>query len=1031
VAVCDHCGEANSATARFCAACGTALQEGVREGFEVRKTVTVLFCDVVGSTALGEATDPETTRRVMTRYADTMARVVREHGGTVERFRGDEVMAVFGVPVVHEDDALRAVRAGMEMQRTLQGLNDELRAAWGVELACRIGINTGEVVAGDAGTGESFVTGDAVNLAKRLEQAAGAGAILIGTATYPLVKDAVKVGPRERFSAKGKSQPVTRLTLEDVDVTAAGYARRLDASLVGRADELDTICTAVERLIGDRTCGIVSIVGPAGIGKSRLAQEVASRLGSNGARVTAGRCLPYGPGITYWPLVELVAELGGLEPISRELDDLEDARAVLDRVATALGDSDLVVPSDEVFWGVRRMLEGLARDRPLLVCLEDLHWAEPTMLDLVEYIAAFAAGPIALLCNTRGELLESRPAWARYPIYELTQLSTADTDQLVGSLGIDDAQLRQQIVSTAEGNPLFAEQLAAMVVESGREAGDALELPASIQALLAARLDSLDPDERKALERASVVGKEFWQRAVADLSSPLDRPHVAGRLLSLARKGLVNPVRADIPGEDTFRFRHSLIRDVTYAGIPKAVRAELHEGFANWLRSQAASGFGEHEEIVGYHAEQAHRYRTELGPTDAHTQALADLAAGLLGAAGRRAFDRDDLPAAVGLLERAAGLIPAGDRRRISALRDHALALWEAGRADEGVRALERLRTEASDAGDEHTVAMAELEEIAHEQLTGADLDAVQAAAERVIELSSATGDEAAVARAWRRLSSARRRVGAYSDAESAAREALAHARAAGDRREEARAADALCNCLLYGPTPASEALATCSELLGAEGRTRTLEANVTGVVAALEAMLGDFDAARRSYGRAAAMLEELGLDLARAALTQIGVPVELLAGDPVAAEREARKGAEIFARFGSSRVQAPLIAESLHAQGRFDEAEQELGEHGLESGPGIAQWQVRWRIVSARLAIAGDRARDAVESAAEALQLADRTDDLNLRGDAIAALGASRLAAGETEAAAEAVAAARAFYEAKGNVAARKALSDTIRAAT
>ena len=244
----------------------------------MRKTVTVLFCDVVGSTSLGEATDPETTRRVMSRYAQSMTEIVTAHGGTVERFRGDEVMAVFGVPVIHEDDALRAVRAGMEMQRRLEELNGELKATWGVELACRIGINTGEVVAGDPGTGDTFVTGDAVNLGKRLEQAAQPGEILIGTATYPLVKDAVRVGPRERFTAKGKRDAVDRFRLDDVDATAAGYARRLDAPLIGRADELARIQTAIDALVEQGRCGIVGVTGPAGIGKSRLVREVVGRL---------------------------------------------------------------------------------------------------------------------------------------------------------------------------------------------------------------------------------------------------------------------------------------------------------------------------------------------------------------------------------------------------------------------------------------------------------------------------------------------------------------------------------------------------------------------------------------------------------------------------------------------------------------------------------------------------------------------------------------------------------------------------------
>jgi class 3 adenylate cyclase/tetratricopeptide (TPR) repeat protein len=1022
VTACERCGESNLDGARFCNACGAPLPERVREGLEVRKTVTILFCDVVGSTALGEATDPETTRKVMSRYAEAMAEVIELHGGTVERFRGDEVMAVFGIPVAHEDDALRAVRAATEMQRRLARLNAELRETWAVELACRIGINTGEVVAGDPGTGETFVTGDAVNLAKRLEQAAEPGGILIGTATYPLVKDAVKVGPRERFTAKGKTEPVTRLKLEDVDTTAAGFARRLDAPLVGRAVELREIEAAIEQHFADRRCAVVSIIGPAGVGKSRLAHELLGRFTTRG-RVATGRCLPYGAGITYWPLVELVRDLGGVEAIARELADLGDVGPAVERVQSAIGTGDVVVPSDELFWGVKRVFEGLARARPLLMCIEDLQWAEPTMLDLIEYVTAFAAGPIVVLCNARPELVEERPGWGRYPLFELAQLSPGEIDELVGAFGIDDVDLRERIASTAEGNPLFAEQLAVMVAEAGSPSGDTLELPASIQALLAARLDSLEPAERRAIERAAVVGKEFWHRAVADLSSSSDRPHVAGRLLSLTRKGLVNPVRADVPAEDTFRFRHALIRDVAYSGMPKALRSELHEAFASWLRSQVAGGFGEHEEIVGYHAEQAHRYRAEVGPNDERTRALAEQAAELLGAAGRRALARDDMPAAAGLLERTAALLPVGDPRRLDALRDSAQASWEAGRADLGVTLLGLLHDEARAAGDERMVALAELERIVHEQLTGADVDLVKSAAERVIALGSASGRDVDVARAWRRLAAAHRRVGAYSAAEEAARNALHHARAASNQQEEARATDALCNCMLYGPTPATEALATCSELLAADGRTRTLEASVLGVVAGLQAMVCDFDSARTAYARAAAILEELGLELARAALTQIGVPLELLAGDPVEAEQEARKGARIFERFGSSVVQAPLIAEALHAQGRFEEAARAVADFSAESGPAIAQWQVRFRIVRARLAIAGEQAADALQNAEAGKAVADLTDDLSLRGDAAAVYADALRSAGLDDEAAASEAAAVALYTAKGNAAAMAGL--------
>ena len=452
--------------------------------------------------------------------------------------------------------------------------------------------------------------------------------------------------------------------------------------------------------------------------------------------------------------------------------------------------------------------------------------------------------------------------------------------------------------------------------------------------------------------------------------------------------------------------------------MPKSVRTDLHEAFANWLQVQADRGFGEHPEIVGYHAEQAFRLRTELGLRDERTRELGERAAGLLGAAGRHAFARDDMTAAAELLGRTATLLEVGDAARLEALRNQALALWEAGRAHEGAQALARLHEEARATSNERMTALAELEQVVHEELTGADVGRVQVAAERVIALSTAEGDDGAIALAWRRISAARRRAGEYAAAELAARHALEHARAGRDSREEARAVDGLCNSLLYGPTPAAEALAACRELLSS-GTTRTLEASVTGVIAGLQGMLGDFDHARDAYARAAATLEELGLELARAALTQIGVPLELLAGDPVAAEQEARRGAEIFTRFGSAAVQAPLIAEALHAQGRYDEASQALAVAAVGAGSGIVQWQVRLRIVESRLAVARGRAADAVTAARTGVEVASRTDDLNLRADATVALAQGLYAVGRHDEAAGALADARGLYDTKGNVAA------------
>ena len=467
-----------------------------------------------------------------------------------------------------------------------------------------------------------------------------------------------------------------------------------------------------------------------------------------------------------------------------------------------------------------------------------------------------------------------------------------------------------------------------------------------------------------------------------------------------------------------YRFHHALIRDAAYAGMPKTVRAALHEQFAAWLGSQAQLRAAQ-DEIRGYHLEQAYLNRVALAPPDAAARRVGADAATHLLAAGARAFAREDMSAAAGLLGRAAALLPTGDTRRLDAIREQVQALWEAGRPYEADTALERLLAEAEAAGEERLLALGRLERVVHEQLTGADSDAVRAAAARAIELCTAAGDEDGLALSWRRLASAQRRAGELAAAEHSAREAIAHARAAGNRNEEARAVDSLCNCLLYGPTPVEAALATCAELLEREDTTRSLEANVLGAVAGLEALRGEFGSAREAYGRAAAILEELGLDLSRAALTQVGVPIELLAGDAVAAEREARRGADTFARLGSPTVQAPLIAEALVVQGRYLEAEEELDSAPVESGPRLVQWQVRWRIVRSRIVAMSGRAAEAIETARAAVALADETDDLTLRGDAHATLASVLALAGiEHEIATERTI-ALACYETKGNVAA------------
>ena len=1025
---CPRCGEANPDRARFCLACGTPL-EGPAPAREMRKTVTIVFTDVIDSTPLGEQLDAETYRRVISRYFIEVSRVLEHHGGTVEKFIGDAVMAAFGVPVVHEDDALRAVRAAGELREALAALNEELRAEYGIELGTRTGINTGEVIAGDPSDGHAFATGDAVVVAQRLEAAASPGEILIGDATHRLVRNAVLAEPLDPLDLKGKSEPVRAWRLLGVVAGAPAVARRLDAPMVGRENELSRLRAAFEQAVRDQSARLVTVLGPAGIGKSRLARELLAEVRDE-ATVVTGRCLPYGEGITYWPLRDVVREATG--GLSRSgLDELlvgePDAARIAGQVAAAIGIGESSAAPEETMWAVRRLFEHMARQRPLIVGFDDLQWAEPTFVELIEYVIGWTReAPVLILCLARPDLFDRHPEW--HSVGEsimLTPLSHLESEELLGHLQGEtdvDPELLNRITVASEGNPLFVEQLLAMIAENGAATGD-LAIPPSIHALLAARLDRLAPDERAVIEGAAVVGREFWRGAISELVSPLDRGAVGASLMTLARKEFIEPARSIFPAEDGFRFRHILIRDAAYLGVPKETRADLHERFAGWLEGSGGESAAELDEIVGYHLEQAHGYRKELGPLGQGGEELASRAGEKLAAAARRALG--DPAAAASLMSRAVSLLPKDHPRRGELLVELAGALMTIGafeRADEVAAELAEMLNTAQAAGDVRLEMRALIEREFFKVFTAQEVSSsVPEVTARAIPVLEEAGDHLGLSRAWRLRGEVAVLAGHWGARVEALERALEHARQAGDAREQATLVGLLAMALYFGPTPAGDAIDRCTNLL-AEASEHTVEAAIWSSLAGLLAMRGDFDEARRLWQAAAGHYEELGLEYRRAVRSTIGADIETLAGNPDAAERELRWGYEFLERMGEKGarvVVAAYLADALCHAGRDDEAAEYADIVAELAASDDVVPQALCRCVRAKLFARQGDADRAEELAREATTMVEGMDFPDLQALTLLSLAEVLDAAGKEEESAEIADRAQALYEKKGNVAA------------
>jgi DNA-binding SARP family transcriptional activator len=951
-----------------------------------RRTVTVLFCDLVDSSRLAAELDPEVYRRVMSRYFDTVRVPIERHGGTVEKFIGDAVMAVFGVPNLHEDDALRALRAAADVQASLREVGD-------IPVTARIGISTGEVHVLSSSAAALHVSGAAASVASQLEGRAPAGGVLLSDETYRLVRDAVRAEPAE-----------DAWRLEEVLPDAPAYARRLDAPLVGRTHELQRLQSAWKRVHEDKHCRVVTVVGEAGIGKTRLAREFVSSVRDE-AQVLVGRCVSYGEGATYLPIAEIVkgaATEPSVKGIRELLEGEEDADAVSERVAALIGIVESPAAPGEAFWAVRRLLESLAHQGPVVAVLDDIHWAEPTLLDLVEYLGEWAEGAILVLCLARGDLLDTRPGWGGPRstgfLVDLEPLPEQTLGRLVQQLSSTPLakDVQAHVIEHAGGNPLFAEQLLALTAEAPGLALD--KPPATVEALLASRLDRLEAPELGVLRRAAVVGRRFSRAELNDLSPDHDTDR---HLMSLTERNLVQPE------QEVFRFHHVLVRDVAYRGIPKADRAELHE-----LAGQGLDRRDGADELVGYHFEQAFQYLIELAKPDAHALEVAERGAHSLGSAGIRAWKRADVPAAINLLSRSLELEDDG---RLAC--ELGVALHASGDLPRAQTIFARL----TDAADQGISLRARIEHGFQRSLVEPDrAGELLEVATAAVPLLEQAGDDRALGRAW--LTTAHVRGGFYCEyaaMEKAAERAVACYGRSG--WSASTALDYLGTALYFGPRSVRDAIARCQELLHVHQTDPASEANIEVWLGGLEAMRGNFELAREHMASARSGYRKLGLTIA--VVDHCGralAAIELLANSPETAEgllRECCATLESSHQTSLLATRAAELAGAIYEQGRYDEAaawtrvaHDCAGDDDLDAA--LARQPVEAKILARQGAVS--EAEDLIRAT---LELVSRTDALNRHGDAFLALAEVLEEAGRESEACEALKNAVALYEQKGNV--------------
>jgi DNA-binding SARP family transcriptional activator len=923
-----------------------------------RRTVTVVVAELLDPPT--ELEDPELSRSLTRAGLEHVRAAAARYGGTADELPDGDLLAVFGSPLAHEDDCIRALRA----------LGD-LRAQ---RIVSRAGVDTGEILA----EADDSVRGPVVRTAARLKASAAPGDVIVSESIGQLVAEVARLEQVD-------SDERTSFRLLDLALDAPQRPLRLDVPLIGRHRELAELRDLFARAVEEQRAQLVTVVGEPGIGKSRLAHELGELLVDE-ALVLRGRCLAYGEGMTYWPLREIVSTAVGSLDQARLADVLtgeESADAIAGRIASVVGSSDAAHPVEEIRWAVTRLLARLSRERPLVVVVDDAHWAEPTFMDLIEHVAGWdGRAPILMLRLVRPEFFEKGARRSTDTIV-LEALSPDESKELLELLTTAAAQpaIGDQIVDAASGNPLFLEQLAAFTADRGSADRRGVP-PASLQSLLAARLDALGPGERAAVESASVLGREFSLAPLTELLPLRARPALERHLEALTRKRLIEGDLSPEPFEPAFRFRHILIQEAAYRSLPLARRAELHERVADWAERREHVLSPDEDQVVGYHLEQAHTYRSSLGAPEDELRALGRRAGERLAAAGRLALGRDDDPAAVGLLERAIALLPE-PRARLPLSVLLGVALESAGRYERAYSLLEGTIEEARTVGDVRsewlaTVQLAPLgTRVDPRSWSDERLDEIASSARRVFE---AQEDDLGLARSWMLAVESSFGRCRFDDAAVACRRVLEHSERAGDEREILSAHEWLCAALYFGSTHVDDVRAEAEVFLERAGERPGKAAAAVIVCAGVDALRGDAAGAMRHYMRAKSLAEEAGLARVRASITLISEEVGMLFDDASFTERELRVGSEMLEEGGEKGVRSTitaLLARALFELGRWDEAERLVDDAIALAAPADVLTHATARAVRARLLGVRGEIDEAERLAREAFELVTRTDAL------------------------------------------------------